>query len=378
MIIYGAQTYTKNHIFERKDIVISGERILRVEEAQKAETQGEECLDAGGLLAIPGLVDIHVHGADGADLCDGTQEAIHQFTRYEASNGILAICPATMSFPEEKLQGVIHQAALFKPKPEEAALIGLHLEGPFLSKGKSGAQDPDHIIPPDQDLMQRLLDHGEGLVRLVSLAPEKEGALELIRSFKDRVRFSLAHSSADYETAAAAFSAGVSHITHTFNAMNGIGHRDPGPVLSAYEAGAWTELICDGVHIHPAVVRMVFDLFPPDKVVLISDSMMAAGLSDGTYELGGQRVSVKGSGAVLADDGETIAGSVTNLFQCMKNAIRFGVKKELAIRAATENPAESISLGEDYGSIAKGRFANILLVDEEFKICRIINRGKIM
>lgn len=374
MRIIGAKVYTPEHIFAKQDIFVEGERIVPAQEGCVRER--EDCVDATGLYAIPGLIDIHFHGAVGWDFCDASEEGLEKIADYEAQNGILAICPATMTYSEEILGNIMDVAAAWKNQTG-AALVGINMEGPFLNPRRAGAQNPQYLAKPDTGMFVRLQKRAGGLIKLVDLAPEVQGAMEFIETCRDSVRISLAHSGADYETATEAFQRGACHMTHLYNAMEGINHREPGPVIAALEQGAAVELICDGVHVHPAMARFTFQTFGADRVILISDSMMACGLADGDYELGGQAVTVRGNRAVLAQHPEIIAGSVTNLFACMRTAVRsMGIPLEWAVRAATENPARAIGAEGDYGSLAPGHFADILLVDEALRLVRVLRHGK--
>ena len=429
MIIRNAAIFTSENHFVTGDLVIRDGRILRntAEEQLLGETGpaapepfgGEEVLDASGLYALPGLVDLHFHGAAGHDFSDGDYEGLKEIAAFEASQGVLAICPATMTLPEERLYAVMDNAASFRYSQENALsgsfaqdglshlirqpaadtfpsrgsqkktaladLVGIHLEGPFISREKAGAQDPMFIIPADEALFRRLQARCGNLIRLVDLAPEIPENMAFIRTvlyapeLYGPVRISLAHTACDYDTARAAFAAGACHMTHIFNAMPGISHRAPGPVIAALEAGADAELIADGVHIHPAMVRFTFSTFGAEHVILISDSMEATGLPDGSYTLGGQQVTVEGKKAVLQEHPDTIAGSVTNLYDCMKTAVlEMGVPLPDAVRAATRNPAEALGIDQDYGSLSAGRYGNVILADRELNRRRIIQRGRVI
>ena len=216
----------------------------------------------------------------------------------------------------------------------------------------------------------------DGLIKLVDIAPEEPGALEFIAACHDEVRISIAHTCTSYDTANAAFDAGATHMTHLYNAMPGITHREPGPIIAALERGAEVELITDNVHIHPAMVRFTFNTFGDDHVILIADSMMACGLPDGQYSLGGQAVTVSGPRATLTEHPGTIAGSATCLYDCMKRAVlEMNVPLESAVRAASENPAKSIGIDNDYGSLAAGRYGNVILADKELNIQAVYQKG---
>ena len=371
MLIKNAFVYTPRHTFEKGSILIREGRIVPFGTPE----EGEEVLDAEGLYALPGLVDIHFHGAMGKDFCDGTEEAIQTLADFEASKGVLAICPATMTFSEEILNGVMDAAAAHK-NGKGADLVGINMEGPFISPKKVGAQNPEYVHTADIEMFRRLQKRANGLIKLVDVAPEEPGALDFIRACRDEVRISIAHTCTDYDTAIAAFEAGATHMTHLYNAMPGITHRAPGPIIAALEKGAEVELITDNVHIHPAMVRFTFRTFGDDHTILIADSMMACGLPDGQYSLGGQAVTVEGRRATLTEQPGTIAGSATCLYDCMKVAVReMNVPLESAVRAASENPARSIGIDADYGSLAAGRYGNVILADADLNIQAVIQKG---
>ncbi|MCD7750355.1 MAG: N-acetylglucosamine-6-phosphate deacetylase [Lachnospiraceae bacterium] len=376
MKIINADVFQNDHGFVRQDILIHGEYL--VDEADYKNTgRSEECvLNYGSLKAIPMLVDIHFHGCDGVDFCDGTQEAIQKIADFELSKGIGAICPATMTYGEEKLAGIARAAAQHQ-NGRGADLVGINMEGPFISSKMKGAQNGAYIHKPDAEMFARLQKAANGLFKLCDIAPEEEGALACIEKLSTHTVVSLAHTSCDYETAQKAFAAGASHMTHLYNAMPGIHHRMPGPVAAAWEAGADVELIADGIHVHPAVVRMTFQLFGDDRVILISDSMEATGLPDGQYSLGGQDVTVTGKRAVLTKSPDTIAGSAANLMDCLRTAVRYmNIPLVSAIKAAAYNPARCIGVADRYGSLHAGCYANILFVDDDLHICHMIHKGK--
>lgn len=369
--------YTTEFRFETGIVTVDGDRITSVELCDEAELTKEQ----RGQYILPGLIDIHFHGCAGYDFCEGTADAMRAIASYELSHGITSICPATMTFQEEKLTDIcaacadaVETETLTNGVPLGDVLRGIYLEGPFISSEKRGAQNPAHIRKPDLEMLMRLQRAAKGLIKIVAIAPETEGALECIKNGREDFRFSIAHTCADYETAKKAIGAGACHVTHLFNAMPPFAHREPGVVGAAAESeGVTAELICDGYHIHPGMVRSAFRLFGADRIVLISDSMMAAGMEDGEYALGGQPVRMKGGLATLADG--TIAGSAVNLFDCMRTAIRMGIPREEVVRAATYNPAAVIGIDGECGSLRAGSRADILVTDGEFCIREVIKSG---
>lgn len=374
MIIRNAKVFADGCRFVERDLIIRDGRIV----FGAPPMDGEEVLDAQGAYALPGLVDIHFHGAVGHDFCDADEAGLQAIADFEASKGVLAICPATMTFSEEILNGIMDTAAAHKNE-RGADLVGINMEGPYISPSKVGAQNPKYVMGADAGMFRRLQERSGGLIKLVDVAPEEPGNLDFIRACHDEVRISLAHTCADYETAKAAFAAGASHMTHLYNAMPGITHRAPGPIIAALEEGAEVELITDGVHIHPAMVRFTFRTFGDEHVILVADSMMACGLPDGQYSLGGQAVTVCGPRATLTEHPDTIAGSATCLYDCMRHAVLdMGVPLASAVRAATLNPARSIGIDADYGSLEPGRWGNVVLADAQLNIQKVIRKGKVL
>ena len=389
LVIKNSSVFQEDGSFEKGEIRIRDGIFVPADE-EDFRQEPAEIIDGEGLLAIPGLVDIHFHGCMGYDFCDGTQEAVRRIAEYELNCGVTSIVPATMTFPEETLGKIMANAAQYVKKemdrggkpssgqlPCGASLRGINMEGPFISPEKKGAQNPSYIKAPDVGMFRRLQEKADGLIRFCDIAPELDGAMDFIRQLKDEVHISLAHTNADYEIARQACQNGAGHLTHLFNAMPPFSHRAPGVIGAAAEnRDVFAEMICDGVHIHPSAVRAAFRLFGPDRICLISDSMMAAGLKDGEYTLGGQAVTVKGNRAALSDG--TIAGSVTNLMDCLRTAV---LKMEIplvdAVRCATVNPARASGLDSVCGSIAPGKCADLLLVDNKLNIHTIIFHGEV-
>ena len=388
MIIKNVKIYTEEKTFTEGEILIRDGLFAEVRTENKSdseETNSEEILDGDGAYVIPGLIDLHFHGCVGHDVCDADIEALTEIARYEARNGVTAICPATMTLPVKQLEQILAVAAAYKKEaveknPEGADLVGINMEGPFISKMKKGAQDPRNIIPCDVEIANRFLDASEGLVKFIGLAPEDNVDFEdYIEQLKNRVHISLAHTNADYESAAKAFAAGADHAVHLYNAMPAFTHREPGVVGAVADYGhVNAEIICDGVHIHPAMVRSTFKMLGAERMILVSDSIRACGMPDGRYLLGGLDVDVKGKRAVLVSDG-ALAGSATNLMDCMKTAVKeMGIPLETAVACATMNPAKALGVYEQYGSISAGKKANLVLLDKELNTKVVIKDGRIL
>lgn len=366
MIIKNGTVFQEDKAFARRDLYIENGRIA----GDVSQLTDRTEIDAEGLYVLPGLVDIHSHGAVGHDFSDGDTEGLKEILKYEYAHGITSYCPTSMTVEKEMLRHIFSAMGNWQDEEGMSHVAGINMEGPFLDAGKKGAHREECILPPDPELFRELNEACGRRIRLVTLAPNMENALEFIRELKEETVISLGHSAADYDTAREALEQGASHVTHLYNAMNPLGHRAPGLIGAASEKeGCVAELICDGIHVHESMVRAAFKLFP-GRIALISDSMRAAGMENGIYDLGGQQVTVNGSLATLADG--TIAGSATNLYDGMCNAVSFGIPLGEAIAAATMVPAKSIGVYDELGSLTPGKRADVLLVDRNLKLVRVL------
>lgn len=372
MIIKDANVFTQDNRFVRGDVIVRDGRFVHATGEQPAD---EEVVDARNLMMIPGLVDIHFHGCKGADMCDGTKEALDVIMDYEASVGVTSVCPATMTIPRDELLAVMKNAGAYSYHGG-AHLVGINMEGPFISPSKKGAQAAENIMHCDYEYFCQLQEAAGGLIKLVDIAPEEPGAMEFIDEVKGKVVVSLAHTASDYDTAKEAIEHGASHATHLYNAMPPMNHRNPGVIGAVRDSSeCHVELICDGVHIHPSVIRATYAMFGAERIILISDSMRATGLEDGEYTLGGQPVKVRGNLATLHDG--TIAGSATNLMDCLRFVVReVGIPLETAVMCATANPAREIGIFDEVGSITAGKRADFILLNQNLEIVRVYIDGK--
>jgi len=338
----------------------------------------EDAIDLQDALVIPGLVEIHSHGNSGADFSDGDYEGLKKMAAYYAKSGITSFAPASMTLPYADLQKAFANARRLAVETPRglSVLRGIHMEGPYFSCKKRGAQNAEYLKTPDLAGFLALQKSCGGLVKIVDIAPELPDATEFIREAQKDCIVSVAHTDADYGCAKDAFDAGATHLTHLFNAMPGLHHRNPGVIPAAAEnPNVRAELICDGLHVHPVMVRLAFGLFGSDRIILISDSGRCCGMKDGsTFQLGGQTAQLSDGIARLPDG--TIACSAIDLYQGMVNAIRFGISKEDAIRAATYNPARAIGADKAVGSIETGKVADFLICNADFTEKRVFLAGK--
>ncbi len=411
-MISGGLIWDESDGFVKKDLWIEEGRIV------EAPGQNMEVIDATGLCVLPGLIDLHMHGCAGFDTADAAANcdiALQSMAEYQLNHGIAAFVPTTMTLPLQRIRKIVEGVERAAKRNDyqaqrtgestanmdlafkrRARILGVHLEGPFISGQRCGAQDPQYAVAPAAKLQrsnvettnqtgegaaeealssdwQEFLEKYAGFICRMTIAPELPGALDLIRKYSDRIRFSVGHTDASYEQAVAAFDAGAGQLTHLFNAMPGLHHRKPGPIAAAVEhPEVFAELISDGIHVAPSMVRLAFQLFSAERMILISDSSRAAGMPDGEYELGGQPV-FKHDGAAFLSDG-TLASSATDLYDCMRRAISFGIRPEDAIRAASLNPARALGVDGDYGSLRPGHKAILNFADanDGFKLCKVV------
>ena len=376
MRLIGEKIFSENGAFLKGSIEVVGKNISKVVWEDTGMNISEDTIDAGEWYVIPGLVDIHFHGCMGVDFCDGTFHAMDVITKYELEHGVTSIVPATMTLSREELAAIFENAGNYK-QTAGSTIYGITMEGPFVSMAKKGAQNGVFIHKPDMEFYQQMQQLSGGMIRQVAVAPEEDTDFAFIKEASRECVISVAHTTAGYDIAKEAFENGASHVTHLFIAMPSFHHRDPGVIGAAIEKeNVYVELICDGVHIHPAVVRTVFQLFGAERICMISDSMMATGMTDGEYSLGGQKVKVTGRTATLADG--TIAGSASNLYDCLKVAVKVGIPIEDVVRACTLTPAKSLHLDKECGSIQEGKRADFLILDQELNIKMVVKDGEIV
>ena len=372
MIIRNGLVFRDNG-FDRKDLAFDHGIITDI--APEGSLSGDG-FDVAGAYVLPGFVDIHTHGCVNNDFCDADPMGYEQMLAYYGSRGITSVLATTMSYNEEVLSSITKVALRFMDKRGYGAVLrGVNMEGPFISKAKRGAQNPDYIMSPDKDIFDRLFTAFGGSIRLLNMAPELPGSLELIRHAAKRCTVSLAHTVADYDYAMAAFEAGATHVTHLFNAMPGFGHRQPGVIGAAFDGAAQVEIISDGVHLHPSVVRAMFKMFGSRRICLVSDCIRGTGMPNGEYELGGQAIIIKDGRSNLVTGG-AIAGSAMNLTDCFRQAVKFGVPLAEAVQAASYNPARAVSIASEVGSLVPGKVADIIVMDADLNLLDVFAGGE--
>ena len=342
------------------------------------ETVPEDAVDLGGATVIPGLIEVHSHGNSGHDFCDGDYEGLKEMAKYFLACGVTSFAPASITQTYEVLEKAFAAARrLADEKPEGCAVLrGIQMEGPYFSYKKRGAQNPDFLKDPDFEGFKKLYDACGGLIRIADVAPELPGAIDFVSRAKAYCTVSIAHTDCTYDQAKEAVDAGVTHLTHLYNAMPGINHRNPGVIPAAAEnENVRAEIICDGLHIHPAAVRLAFAMFTGARMILVSDSGRCAGQPDGTkFELGGQIAQLIDGVARLADG--TIACSATNMYQCVLNCLSWGIREEDVIRAATYNPACALGVQDIVGSIETGKQADFIVCTENYAGKRVFLAGR--
>ena len=374
-IIINGKILIKNEVVYGKSLLFD-EKILEFVEAENLEKllpKCEEIIDANGNFVSPGFIDMHVHGSGGYDVMDGTDQALSVISSVIAHNGVTGFLPTTMTMSEEKIYASLDNIRLhMKNKINGAKILGAHMEGPFINKKYKGAQKEDFIIKPNFKFIEDYTD----VIKLITLAPEEDDNFDFIKEIveKTNIILSIGHSNAEYEETMDAIKCGISHATHTFNAMTPLNHRKPGIVGAIFNSDIYCELIADGIHVHPAIFNILKKVKGTNKIILITDSMRAGCLRDGVSELGGQKVIVENNSARLENG--TLAGSILKLNEGIKNFMdNSDVDICEAISLVSINPARELGLDKVKGSLEAGKYADIVILDSNFNVQQTIVEG---
>ena len=371
MILKNALVMDENFGLKELDIRIENEKIAEI----GTGLAGDETLDFSGKYILPGFVDTHVHGANGIRIEDAVGDH-NKMTVFEASQGVTSIAIAADTAEFSDILDQIERATVLSQKCRGAKIVAIHAEGPFLSQSKKGAMDSRYILKPDNEKLDKMIEAGKGMLKLITIAPDNEGSIEFIRYAKSKgLVVSMGHTDSDYETATAAIDAGATQLTHTFNAMRPINHREPGILGAVFENDdVKCEVICDYIHLHPAIIKMIYKIKGADKINMISDSGTAAGLDISEFEVNGVKRYIK-DGVVRLADG-TIAGSARTLLDGVKNLVSSGIPLEDVSKMASLNPAKTLGLDDEIGSISVGKFADLVVLDKDLNVCKTFINGK--
>lgn len=373
MILKNASVLNKDFEFTKKDVLIKDSKIVKIE--NKGVLSGSNEVDLYGLKLIPGLINNHIHGCIGFDTIDANINQINQMSEFLARGGVTSFLPTTTTMPFEVLEKSVSSVAEAKDNGTKGAyILGINLEGPFLSKDFRGAHQKSYLRSASIEEFSRLQEAARGNIKITTIAPEVDGADLFIRRYSKDVVVSLGHTGADYSTCLDAIENGAKLVTHLFSAMPSLHHRNKTLIAAAFEKELAVEMICDGIHINSSVVKMAYKIFGPDKIVLITDSMSATGLSDGEYSLGGLKVFVKDKKAVNIEG--RIAGGTSTLIECIKNVVSWGVPVNMAIKMATHNPAKVLGISDKKGCIDIGMDADLVAIDDNLDVKVVIIGGR--
>ncbi len=374
---YNAKLYAPNGPIDNAKMLVNGEgTIVRVGGVHEdfSDAEGYDKVDCGGSLLLPGFIDVHVHGGGGFNVLDGSLEQLEGMSHFHASHGTTSFLATTSTASHDNLVSVLDTASSAVGRMSGADLCGIHLEGPFISPKRKGAQSPEWIQPPSIRKFQDYLQASRQAIRIVTMAPELEGGLEAVSFLADQgITVSAGHTDATFEEMRTAVLRGVSHTTHHFNGMSPLHHREPGVAgAGMLLSELTTELICDGIHVHPAVVQLLFKLKGPNSICMITDAVSCAGLPDGDYG----PVIMK-DGEIKLRDGSTLAGSALTMIAALRNVLKFtGLPLETILPSLTSVPARQSGLSAQKGSLERGKDADFLLLDQELHLKATYVKGK--
>jgi len=362
----------KDGQFVEGQVLIYEKTIVAIQPVDQPTEAEIDWIDAKGAYVLPGFIDVHIHGYKGRDVMDGDEEGIKVISQNILENGVTSFLPTTMTMDMEKIEQAIESVKKVQSNQTTGArILGVHMEGPFINPAYKGAQSAEAIILPTEALVERHKD----MIKVITIAPEIEGAMGMIKKYANKINFSIGHTGADYETTIEAIEMGAKSTTHLFNAMTGLHHRNPGVVGAALTSSCYSELIADKIHVHPALFELLGKTKGLDKLLLITDCIQGGGLEEGTYDLGGQEVTVKDGKCTLADG--TIAGSVLKLIHGLKTYTEsVSYKLEELIPLVTMNQAKYLKVEETIGSLDTGKDADMVIMDEKFIVKKTIVKGR--
>ncbi|RAW18299.1 N-acetylglucosamine-6-phosphate deacetylase [Paenibacillus taichungensis] len=377
-ILHNVQMALRNRIVPSANVWISEGKIMRVDTGDLPTLEGEyERIDGSGHLLVPGMIDVHIHGANGFDMMDGTEESIQEVSRQCALTGCTSFLATSVSSTMEDLLKMIRSVKRVIGQEVGAKIAGIHLEGPYLNPKRKGMQNEKYLRHPNIEEMKIIFQEAGSLIKMVTIAPELPGGMDLISFLKEQgVVIAIAHSDATYEEAKQAFASGASHVTHCFNGMRPIHHRDPGLIVAAFEEKHVSlQAIVDNVHLHPAIIRLMHNLKGPEGMVLITDALQAMGMGDGNYLFGGHHVTVSGGIARLEDD--TLASSTVTMNEALRYTVETGIPLIDAVQMASTTPANILGF-QQKGGISAGFDADLVLLDDEFQVLWTMVGGQIL
>jgi N-acetylglucosamine-6-phosphate deacetylase len=377
-ILQNVQVALQNRIIPAANVWISEGKIIKIDTEDLSISEGQhERIDGGGHLLVPGMIDVHIHGANGFDMMDGTEKSIQEVSSACASSGCTSFLATSVSSTLEDLLEMIRSVKRVIGHEVGAKIAGIHLEGPYLNPKRKGMQNEKYLRHPNLEEMNLIFEEAGSLIKMVTIAPELPGGMELISFLKEKgVVIAIAHSDATYEEAKQAFASGASHVTHCFNGMRPIHHRDPGVIVAAFEEKHVSlQAIVDNVHLHPAIIRLMHTLKGPEGMVLITDALQAMGLGDGDYMFGGHHVTVSEGVARLKDG--TLASSTVTMNEALRYTVETGIPLLDAVKMASTTPANILGL-QQKGTITSGFDADLVLLDDEFKVCWTMVDGQIL
>lgn len=373
--IVNGKIYLNNKFINDKVIIFEEKIIDIIDKANFDSNNYEEVIDAKNNLILPGLIDVHIHGYSGYDTMDNSYEALKEISNNILKNGVTSFLPTTMTMDKETILSTLNTIKDFKDSNKDGAnVLGVHLEGPFINSKYKGAQNGINIIKPDTELFKEY----EEMIKIITVAPEEDEDMSFIREMTNRgINISIGHTGADYDTALKAYKNGAKGITHTFNAMTGLHHRNPGVLGAALNNDFYCEFICDNIHFNKVLYNMILKTKKQDKIVIITDCMRAGGMPEGDYELGGQKVIMKDGKCLLVDG--TIAGSTSKLNKGLNNFVENSdISLEEAVKFATENPAKYINEFDKRGSLDKGKYSDIIITNEDVEVLYTIKEGRVL